>query len=41
MLINHVHGPLCVVAPAIGHKLTFFMGSAQHGTWGPIRTFPN
>jgi hypothetical protein len=41
MLINRVHGPSYVVAPAIGHKLTFFMGSAPHGTWSPVRTFPN
>jgi hypothetical protein len=41
MLINRVHGPSYVVAPAIGHKLTFFRGSAPHGTWNPVRTFPN
>jgi hypothetical protein len=41
MLINRVHVPSYVVAPAIGHKLTFFRGSAPHGTWSPVRTFPN
>ena len=40
MLINRVHGPSYVVAPAIGHKLTFLWEVPRMGLGVPFALFP-
>jgi hypothetical protein len=40
MLINCVHGPSCVVAPAIGNKLTYLWELPRMGLGVPFALFP-